>query len=93
MPAGSIVALSQSDFPTTPSDKLRPHPETRTVVTDSIQIHEYENGLVLVTQRMDWVESAAFSLLVPAGCSRDPCERLGLGNITCEMVQRGCGTA
>ncbi|MHB8971451.1 MAG: M16 family metallopeptidase [Pirellulaceae bacterium] len=60
-------------------------------MAESIQIHEYENGLVLVTQRMDWVESAAFSLLVPAGCVRDPRERLGLGNITCEMVQRGCG--
>ena len=32
-------------------------------VTEPIQIHEYENGLALVTQRMDWVESAAFSLL------------------------------
>ena len=62
-------------------------------VTDPIQIHEYENGLALVTQRMDWVESAAFALLVPAGCSREPRPRLGLGNITCEMVQRGCGRA
>jgi predicted Zn-dependent peptidase len=61
-------------------------------VTDAIQIHEYENGLALVTQRMDWVESAAFSLLVPAGCARDPRELLGLANITCEMVERGCGT-
>ncbi len=61
-------------------------------MTDAIQIHEYENGLALVTQRMDWVESAAFSLLVPAGCSRDPRELLGLANITCEMVERGCGT-
>lgn len=60
-------------------------------MTDPIQIHEYENGLALVTQRMDWLESAAFSLLVPAGCSRDPGDRLGLGNFACEMVQRGCG--
>ena len=91
-PAESIGALLSSDSPTTPGNDLRPHPETRTVVTDAIQIHEYENGLALVTQRMDWVESAAFSLLVPAGCSRDPRELLGLANITCEMVQRGCGT-
>lgn len=60
-------------------------------MTEPIQIHEFENGLALVTQRMDWVESAAFSLLVPAGCSRDPRRQLGLANITCEMVQRGCG--
>lgn len=60
-------------------------------MTDPIQIHEYDNGLALITQRMDWVESAAFSLLVPAGCSRDPRTLLGLGNLTSEMVQRGCG--
>jgi predicted Zn-dependent peptidase len=60
-------------------------------VTDPIQIHPYENGLVLVTQHMDWVESAAFSILVPAGCSRDPRPRLGMANLTCEMAQRGCG--
>lgn len=40
---------------------------------------------------MPWLESAAFTLLVPAGHSRDPANRLGLGNFTCEMVQRGCG--
>ncbi len=66
--------------------------EAKLVVTDPIQIHHYENGLVFVTQRMDWVESAAFSLLLPAGCSRDPRSRLGLANLTCEMVQRGCGS-
>ena len=60
-------------------------------MTKSIEIHEYDNGLTLVTQRMDWLESAAFSLLVPAGCSRDPKTLLGLSNFTCEMVQRGCG--
>ena len=48
-------------------------------MTEPIQIHEYENGLALVTQRMDWVESAAFSLLVPAGCSRDPATVAGAG--------------
>ena len=60
-------------------------------MSEPIEIHEYTNGLVLVAQRMPWVESAALTLLVPAGCSRDPADRLGLSNITCEMVQRGCG--
>lgn len=61
-------------------------------MTDTIKVHEYANGLALVTQHMPWVESAAFSLLVPAGCVRDPADRLGLSNLTCEMVQRGCGS-
>jgi len=40
---------------------------------------------------MDWLESAAFALLVPAGCAYEPAEKLGLGNLTCEMSQRGAG--
>ncbi len=60
-------------------------------MTKSIQTYEYENGLVLITERMEWLESAAFSLLVPAGCAHDPTSLLGLSNFTCEMVQRGCG--
>lgn len=58
----------------------------------SIHTHRFENGLVLVAELMDWLESAAFSLMVPAGCSRDPADRLGLANLTCEMAQRGCGS-
>ena len=40
---------------------------------------------------MDWVESAAFTLMVPAGCQSDPTDRLGLASLTSEMAQRGCG--
>ncbi len=40
---------------------------------------------------MDWLESAAFALLMPAGCSLEPADKLGLGNLTCEMAQRGAG--
>jgi len=60
-------------------------------VTETIFSHKFDNGLVLLGESMDWLESAAFSLLVPAGCNRDPDERLGLANFVCEMAQRGCG--
>ncbi len=53
--------------------------------------HTYANGLVLVAQRMPWLESAAFSINLPAGCRFDPDEKIGLANFACEMVQRGCG--
>lgn len=53
--------------------------------------HTFANGLTLVAERMDWVESAAFTLVLPAGCTRDPDNKLGLANFTCEMAQRGCG--
>ena len=61
-------------------------------MSQPIYTHQFENGLVLIAEPMDWLESAAFSLLVPGGCSRDPDERLGLANLTCEMAQRGCGS-
>ena len=60
-------------------------------VTENIFIHKFDNDLVLLAESMDWLESAAFSLLVRAGCNRDPDDRLGLANFACEMVQRGSG--
>ena len=56
-----------------------------------IHTHAFANGLVLLAEPMQWLESAAFAILLPAGCQRDPGDRLGLANFTCEMVQRGCG--
>ena len=40
---------------------------------------------------MPSLESAAFTILVPAGCSQDPADRLGLATMTCEMSLRGSG--
>jgi predicted Zn-dependent peptidase len=60
-------------------------------VVQKIYSHEFPSGLTLVAEEMDWLESAAFALLLPAGCSVEPAGRLGLGALTCEMVQRGAG--
>jgi predicted Zn-dependent peptidase len=60
-------------------------------VTQKIYSHQLANGLVLVAEEMDWLESAAFALLAPAGCAYEPATGLGLGNLTCEMAQRGAG--
>ncbi|MCA9186729.1 MAG: pitrilysin family protein [Pirellulaceae bacterium] len=60
-------------------------------VPQEIESYILPNGLTLVAERMDWVESAAFTLLLPAGCGYDPPERAGLANLVCEMVQRGAG--
>jgi predicted Zn-dependent peptidase len=51
----------------------------------------YDNGLVLVAESMPSLESAAISILVPAGCAYDPADRLGLSTLTCEMALRGAG--
>lgn len=59
--------------------------------TDNIRSHVFGNGLALVGEAMEWLESAAFALLLPAGAARDPADRAGLSNLTGEMLQRGCG--
>ncbi len=60
-------------------------------MAQSIYVKSFPNGLVLVGEEMPWLESVALSLHLPAGCRYDPSERLGLSNMACEMVQRGCG--
>ena len=40
---------------------------------------------------MDWLQSAAFTFLAPAGCVHDPADRSGLSSFTCEMALRGSG--
>jgi predicted Zn-dependent peptidase len=37
------------------------------------------------------LESAAFTFLLPCGCSYDPAARSGLASLTCEMMLRGAG--
>src|SRR6478672_10908415 len=40
---------------------------------------------------MPWLESAAFALVVPAGCAYELADKLGVAALTCEMAQRGAG--
>jgi len=60
-------------------------------VSSPILSHTYENGLVLIAEPMQWLQSAAFSFLVPAGCIHEPGRRQGLGSFACEMTLRGAG--
>jgi len=53
--------------------------------------HTFENGLTLLGEEMPWLESAAFAFLIRAGAVHDPADRLGLSNLTCDMLQRGSG--
>lgn len=62
-----------------------------TTPNQQIKSHRLSNGLTVVGEIMPWLESAAFSFSVPAGCQYDPEGKAGLANFVCEMVQRGCG--
>ena len=58
-------------------------------MTQSILSHTFENGLVLLAEPMQSVESAAFTFRVPAGTAYEPPNRGGLSGLTCELVLRG----
>lgn len=60
-------------------------------MTQAIYSHQFDNGLILLAEAMEWLESAAFTIQLPAGYIYDPAERQGLANLACDMVQRGCG--
>jgi predicted Zn-dependent peptidase len=47
--------------------------------------------MVLVGERMRSLESAAFTFLLPGGCSYDPPGAAGLAAMSCEMMLRGAG--
>lgn len=57
----------------------------------TLYYHRFGNGLVLLAESMGWLESAAVSMSLPAGCIRDPAGLPGLASFASEMVQRGCG--
>ena len=61
-------------------------------MTNAILSHTFDNGLALVAEPIDSLESVAFSFLLPAGCCHDPRERSGLAGLTCEMSLRGAGS-
>lgn len=60
-------------------------------MNDTIHTHTFPNGLTLIAEPMDWLESAAFTLMLPAGAIYEPASRLGLSGFTTEMLQRGSG--
>jgi len=61
-------------------------------VTQTIFSHVYPNGLALVAESISSLQSAAFTLLAPAGSIHDPPDRRGLGSMVCEMAMRGAGS-
>ncbi len=60
-------------------------------MAESARVHQFANGLTLVAEQMPWLKSAAFTLLLPAGTSREPEGLQGLCGITVELAQRGAG--
>lgn len=57
--------------------------------------HEFPNGLVLVAEAMPGVQSASFTLLIPAGAAYEAAEEIRVGGgaagMACEWLMRGAG--
>ena len=53
--------------------------------------HTFANGLTLLAEKMPGMQSAAMTLLLPAGASSDPVDRSGSGTVLSDLVLRGAG--
>jgi predicted Zn-dependent peptidase len=53
--------------------------------------HTFANGLTLLCEKMPGVQSAAMTLLVPAGSATDPADRSGSATVLSDLVLRGAG--
>ena len=65
-------------------------------VPATIEQHKYSNGLVLVGEVMPEVQSAAFTLLIPAGAAYEVADGLNVGGgaatMVAEWITRGAGS-
>jgi predicted Zn-dependent peptidase len=62
------------------------------MANQQIQTHAISNGLTLIIEPMADVQSAAFSLLVPAGSNYDPPGQPGAAAILSDWIMRGAGS-
>ena len=53
--------------------------------------HTFANGLTLLAEKMPAMQSAAMTLLLPAGAATDPVDRSGSGTVLSDLVLRGAG--
>lgn len=57
----------------------------------SVYTHTFDNGLTLIVERMEDVQSAAFACMVPAGCIHDPEQGQGTAAMLADWITRGAG--
>src|SRR6188768_3603502 len=54
--------------------------------------HTFPNGLTLLCEKMPAMQSAAMTLMLPAGSCNDPADRSGAATVLGELVLRGAGS-
>ena len=53
--------------------------------------HTFGNGMTLLGEKMPGMQSAAMTILLPAGSSSDPVDRCGSATVLSDLVLRGAG--
>jgi predicted Zn-dependent peptidase len=68
-------------------------PESKSRMSDQqIRTETLANGLTLIIEPMTDVQSAAFSLLIPAGSNYDPPGKEGAASLLADWITRGAGS-
>jgi predicted Zn-dependent peptidase len=79
---GSVIQMtSRSTYPTEGSRALADRYFQKTL----------DNGLTILAEQMPGMQSAAMTLLLPAGSSTDPVDRSGAATVLSELCLRGAG--
>jgi len=60
-------------------------------MAEKFDIHTLKNGMVLLGEPMEAVQSVAFDFMLPAGAARLPDGCCGAGNVVADWVFRGAG--
>ena len=60
-------------------------------MTQKLDKHKLDNGLMLLGERMEAVESVAFGFMLPAGASVMPAGCCGAANVIADWIFRGAG--
>lgn len=61
------------------------------MAAQELHTHQFENGLTLLVEPMRGVQSASFSLIVPAGVVHEEPGKNGTSAVLCDLVSRGAG--
>jgi predicted Zn-dependent peptidase len=65
---------------------------TESILSQRFFLHTFDNGLTLLGEKMPAVQSAAMTLLLPAGSAGDPIDRSGSATVLADLVLRGAGS-
>lgn len=58
---------------------------------NNTRVHTFDNGLVLVTERVSGMQSAALRCMIPSGAVFEDIHNLGASSVCSEMLMRGAG--